>query len=190
MPATSRKGDFCVRECNRDAFARAPLSSRKLDLPAAPAAWSGSQARTYLRHDDSRCSLAPHLASFVDRLLERTLDALGKLAQGLFHRRSLDLEYERQHTRRRQELRLPREQNGACRVGVARDGHGSEATDGARPSVGEGVFAIESGWVEFDVRKVILSCHGNPVASCCELHCTQGQNGGPPRRNQAPRATG
>src|SRR5262245_17526220 len=70
-------------------------------------------AATDIRHHDARSRFAAHLARLVDGLLERGFHAFRKFPERLIERLRLDVEHERQHARRREQLRLPGEQHFA-----------------------------------------------------------------------------
>src|SRR5215469_18652170 len=80
-------------------------SSGEFDL-AATCGRSRDRANpaTDLRHEDAGGSLASQLARLIDRLLECRLHAFGEFLQRLFQCLRLDLEPERQHARRGEQL--------------------------------------------------------------------------------------
>src|SRR6478735_7823789 len=74
------------------------VSPLKLDAPAAARRRSAHSA---FRHHDARRGFTTHLARFLDGLFDGDLHGVGKFIAGIFERRGLEFEGQRQHTGRR-----------------------------------------------------------------------------------------
>src|SRR6516225_12106868 len=123
-------------------IARRRDASGKFDLAATGGGTgNGTYPSANLGYHDARSRLATQLARLIDRLLERRFHAFREFLQGLGERPRLDFEPERQHARGRQELRLPREQYRAQRIGRAVDRDRRQAADAAGAAIGEHVLA-------------------------------------------------
>ena len=77
--------------------------------PPPPAA---HPCRRRIGHHDARRGLAAHLARFFDGLLDGDLHRVGEFVAGVFERARLELERQRQHAGRRQQLGLAGVQHG------------------------------------------------------------------------------
>src|SRR5215468_3300289 len=155
LPRTS---GLAVAKVRSSLIARGSASG-EFDL-AATLGRAGAYRTTHIRHDDARGGFAAQLARLIDGLLERRLHALGEFLQRLIERLRLDLEPERQNARRSQELRLAGEEHRARRIGCTVEGHRGEPPNAARPPVGEYILAVQALWIDLDLGKLVLRCHG------------------------------
>src|SRR6478736_3189227 len=76
------------------------------ELDPASAAETPAAHAAGLWYDDAGLRLATHLAGLLDGLVQRLLHGGGELRDGILQARCLDLEAQRQHATRRQQLGL------------------------------------------------------------------------------------